>query len=334
MLVAGMSACSTHPGLRGTAGDGPVVYEFAAPPDPQPSDNWVMPPLEAERIMRSCELRAQYQWPAGGGVTGARKVALYSPEAGKPFFAKWKAVPPRFESWNNSPRRELAAYEVQKLFLDPEDFIVPPSVIRCAPLDDYRAVIDATAKPSLPGAECVLGNLSLWLDNVRFPDKLYDEARFATDANYAMRMADFNLLTYLIDHKDGRRGNFIVSRNEADRRVFAIDNGISFDAWIWNYFVRNWNGIRVPALRKDSVDRLRHVDPAVIEGFAVLAELHMAPDGSIEHAEHSPPIHRKKGARVRDGVIQFGLTTDEVEDVFEKIAEILDGVDSGKIPVF
>jgi hypothetical protein len=284
--------------------------------------------------MRSCELRTQFQWDAGGGVTGARKIALRSPDLGRQFLAKWKEAPRRFESWNNSPRRELAAYEVQKLFLDPEDFVVPPSVMRCAPLDEYQAVIDPAAEPTVPGSRCVLGNLSLWMENVTVPKVLYDEKRFATDPNYAARMADFNLLTFLIDHNDGRRGNFLVSKDEADRRVFAIDNGISFDAWIWNYFVKNWNDLRVPALRKKSVDRLREVKPHQVEALAVLAELRLMPNGLLEPVEHGPPMSGKRGARFGRGVVQFGLMADEVDDVMEQIEEVLDAVDDGEMPVF
>lgn len=327
-------ACSTAASQRAGAPSGPVIYPLPAAPEPQPSDNWSLPPLEAEAVMRASEIRAQHQWKAGAGVTGALKVALYSPAVGKQFLAKWKTIPPHFESWNNSPRREMAAYEVQKLFLDPEDFVVPPTVMRCASLDHYRLVVDRKAKPSLPGGSCVLGSLSLWMENVTVPDVLYDEDRFASDPNYALRMADFNLLTFLIDHKDGRRGNFLVSKDEQDRRVFAVDNGISFDAWIWNYFVRNWNDLRVPALRKKSVDRLREVKREQIKALATLAELRQTSDGSLESIEPGPPLDKKKGARVRDGVVQFGLVPDELDDIEEQIEEVIEGVDSGKIPVF
>jgi hypothetical protein len=172
------------------------------------------------------------------------------------------------------------------------------------------------------------------MENVTVPDVLYDEERFATDPNYAARMADFNLLTFLIDHKDARRGNILVSKDEADRRVFAIDNGISFDAWVWNYFVRNWNDIRVPALRKKSVDRLRDVKPEEIRALAVLAELRLMPNRILEPVSHSAPMSETEGAR-RDGdVIQFGLMADEVDDVMEQIEEVIEAVDDGEIPVF
>ena len=284
--------------------------------------------------MGSDALRIESHEGAGGGVTGALKLKVRSPDLGKEFLVKWKEAPRRLESWNNSPRRELASYETQKLFLDPDDFVVPPSVMRCIPLEDYRAAIDASHSPTLAGSNCVLGNVSLWLQNVTVPDTLYDKTRFATDPNYAARMADFNLFAYIIDHKDGRRGNFLVSKDDADRRVFAVDNGITFDALIWNYFVRNWNDIRVPALRKKSVDRLRNVRRDQVEPLAVVAELHLDEHGVFEPVEHGPPLTMKEGARRREGVVQLGLMDDEVEDILEHIQEIIEAVDEGKIPVF
>jgi hypothetical protein len=337
LLASGCVAKSNAPALPASVERAEAVAFELAPapmPDPVPGEHWRLPPLQAEDIMRSCEIRAQHKWPAGGGVTGALKVALYSPEAGKQFLAKWKRVPRGLDSWNNSPRRELAAYEVQKLFLEPADYVVPPTVMRCAPLDDFRAVIDRNAGPTVPGATCVLGNLTLWIDNVTLPDVLYDPERFRTDPNYAARMADFNLLTYLIDHKDGRRGNFLVSKNERDRRVFAVDNGISFDAWIWNYFVPNWNDIRVPALRKESVDRLRKVTDERLERLAVLAELRLSKDGVLESVPPGPPKNGRSGVYSKGGLLQLGLKRDEVEDVREHIDEILHDVDTGRLPVF
>jgi hypothetical protein len=326
-------ACATAT-PREQATTGPRAYPLPGPVSPHPSENWSVPATQAEAIMRSGKLEIHSDTAAGGGVTGAHKLTIGAPELGKELVAKWKEVPHGLESWNNSPRRELAAYAVQKLFLDPDDFVVPPSVLRCIPLDDYRATIDPKHSATLPGTTCVLGNLSLWMENVTVPDVLYDKARFNADPNYAARMADFNLLTYLIDHKDGRRGNFLVSKDEGDRRVFAIDNGISFDAWIFNYFVRNWNGLRVPALRKKSVDRLRAVRPEQVESLAVIAELHRDESGVLQSTEPGPALSKTKGARRHDGVVQFGLMADEVDDVFEQIHEVVEAVDSGKVPVF
>ena len=52
---------------------------------------------------------------AGGGVMGAKKVNLVFRDDGFSIDAKWKAAPAGGEGWNNSPRREVGAYSVQKL---------------------------------------------------------------------------------------------------------------------------------------------------------------------------------------------------------------------------
>jgi len=63
---------------------------------------------------------------------GAKKLRLRFDD-GVEINVKWKRAPAEAEGWNNSPRREIAACEVQKLFLEPDDYVVPVSVPRCIP---------------------------------------------------------------------------------------------------------------------------------------------------------------------------------------------------------
>lgn len=312
---------------------GPRPYALPSAPNPGPSDAWPMPPERAEYLFTVGELRVLSREGAGGGVTGASRVMLHVPEDDLEFKAKWKEVPFFLDSWNNSPRRELAAYAIQKLFLDPQDYIVPTTTLRCLALDKYREHFPG-AKPTFKGSQCVLGAFALWLDNVTIEEELLDPERFAQDPNYAYHLSNFNILTFLIDHKDGRSNNFLVSTNDADRRVFAIDNGISFDAWIWNWFVPNWNSIRVPALNRRAIDRLRQVTREDIDRLAVNAELHVDADGIYRPVEHGAALEPDKGVSTAPGVVQFGLATDEVDDVREKIEELLEMVDEGEVPIF
>lgn len=329
-LFLAFSACSSTAEHHES---GPRVYPLPAAPHPGPSDAWPMPPEKAEILFTTGEIRMRERKGAGGGVTGASRVTLYSPADDLTFKAKWKPVPYFLESWNNSPRRELAAYAVQKLFLEPRDYVVPTTAIRCFPVDQYREFFPGAA-PNLDNSTCVLGVFALWLDNVTIETTLLEPERFAKDPNYAYHMSNFNILTYLIDHKDGRSNNFLVSTNQADRRVFAIDNGISFDAWIWNWFVPNWNSIKVPALNRAAVDRLRQVTPAEIDALAVVAELHLGDDGIYRVVAAGPNLDPDEGVRTAPGIVQFGLEEDEVDDVHEQIEEILEMVDSGEVPVF
>ena len=86
-----------------------------------------------------------------------------------------------------------------------------------------------------------------------------------------------------------------MADDESNRRCFAIDNGISFGGWIWNFFSSNWNIIRVPAIRRTVVDRLRRVERSQIEALGWLAELR-ADAGSMRLVEATSPIDPARGA--------------------------------------
>jgi hypothetical protein len=47
--------------------------------------------------------------------------------------AKWATAPANASEFNNEPRFEIAAYEMQKLFLDEPELAVPPTVMRRSP---------------------------------------------------------------------------------------------------------------------------------------------------------------------------------------------------------
>ena len=76
------------------------------------------------------------------GRQGARMLTLALPaESGKLVFrAKWRAHSTL--SSLNDPRRELGAYAVQRLFLEPHEYVVPPSVGHCFDLAEYRKRVD------------------------------------------------------------------------------------------------------------------------------------------------------------------------------------------------
>jgi hypothetical protein len=172
------------------------------------------------------------------------------------------------------------------------------------------------------------------LNDVTVPPQIYDRDRFASDPNYAYRMANLNLLTFLIDHRDGRAGNFLVSKNEADRRIFAVDNGISFGSRIYNYFVPNWNGIEVPAVRRAAVDRLRRVTFDEVHHLEIGIELRIGDDGLLRPVEPGPNLDPNNGVRQRPGVVQLGLDSDEIEEVAGKVADLLDDIDEGDFGQF
>jgi hypothetical protein len=179
----------------------------------------------------------------------------------------------------------------------------------------------------------VLGTIAAWLADVRYPEELWDEDRFRRDATYARHRADLNLLLYLVDHRDGRRNNFVVPEPD-DGRIFAVDNGISFGGWVWNYFAANWNRIRVPALRRDAVDRLRRIGAGDVSALRVLAELRADARGVLEPVPAGTPWDAGCGARLRPGQVQMGLTADETAGLATRVQRVLARVDAGEIPLF
>ncbi len=311
---------------------GSSLPALAGPVDP--ARHWPWPPAELERRLAEDRLEILESFDGVGGVMGVKKLKLRVGDAGDLLFVKWKKAPNGdADGWNNTPRKEIAAYEIQKWFLDPENYVVPTIVARCIRLDVYTA-LDPRTRANLAGARCVMGALVVWIDHVTVPDTLYDPERFANDPLYARHLADFNVFAYLIKHEDGRKGNFLVSKFEQDRRIFSIDNGVAFDARVKNWFVPNWHKIRVPRLRKETVARLRAVGPEQLAALGVVAELRADAEGVMRPVPHAANARPNKGSRARPGWLQLGLDDDEIEHVAKRLAQLLAKTDTGEIATY
>ena len=265
-------------------------------------------------------------------MAGAKKLHLVFND-GFETDAKWKQTKNTGDSWNNSPRREIGAYEVQKFFLQPDEFIVPPSAPRCIPLEVYRAV-DPAPQPNLPGVRCVFGLLSGWLSNVEQPARAFDRTRFASDPLYRDRFAALNLLHYLIDHRDARANNFLMSRNPADPRIYSIDNGIAFGGVLYNFFIPHYNRVVVSGLPKATVERLRAVGPRDLERLGVLGELRADESGVLRPVEPRANLDPERGARLSSGLMQFGLSANEIAAIRKRLDDVLARIDRGELAVF
>ncbi len=295
--------------------------------------------LEELKELDRAPVEVRSQEGAGGGVTGARKVevGIYLPTYHRDLKLKIKPVPTRLDGWNNSPRKELATFEVQQLFLDPVDYVVPTTAIRCLEMDHVSQTYGDQRAATVEGTNCVLAMIAMWLQDVTLPDPLYDEERFLSDPRYAYNLANFNILTYLADHRDNRTGNFLVSKDEEDRRAYAIDNGITFGDWLFNWFfpwTYAWRQIQVPALPRTSVERLRALNREDLDELAVVSQLEMDADGFLRVAAPTEPFDADEGARRSGTTVQFGLTRDEIDDVWERIQDLLEDVDEGKLTLF
>lgn len=317
--------CASPPTLN-FGGKSPTTFDG-------PASNWPLQPLHAEKLMHEAPMAIVSEEYAGAGITGALRVKARYPGEDELITLKWKTMPIKLDGINNSPRREIASYQLQFIFLEPDDFLVPPSVARCLIPETFADPAPHLSKV-FPNTSCELGILSLWLNEVTIPRPLYDEARFLSDLTYARYLANFNLLTYLIRHRDGRDGNFLVAKDPSRPITFAIDNGMTFGGFFYNWFVDNWDDIKVPALPRESIDRLRQISKRDIKKLGVVAELHLDSDGVYRSVDPGENLGRKEGVRRRPGIIQFGLTKDEIEDVVERIEDLLEDVDDGKITLF
>jgi hypothetical protein len=141
-------------------------------------------------------------------------------------------------------------------------------------------------------------------------------------------------LTYLIDHRDVRDSNFLISKGEGRRQVFSVDNGIAFEPFLYKFWADNWNVIRVAALRRESIDRLRRLSREDLDVLGVVAELRKDDRGVLRRVPPGDNLDPAEGVRVEGGSLQFGLTRHEIIRVWERIQDLIAEVDDGTMPVF
>jgi hypothetical protein len=249
-----------------------------------------------------------------------------------PYRVKLRRAEPGAEDFNNRPRYDLAAYELQKLFLAPPEYVVPPTALRFVPLAELRPYA-AEAKPTFRGSDEVLVVLQYWLQEVKVIADVYDPARFAADATYARHIGQLNVLTWLIQHGDSNVGNFLISRADEGARVFSIDNGVAF---AFNESDRGqlWKSLRVDRLPADAVERLRGItEDELHRRLGVLAEWRLQ-DGHWVAATPGENLGPARGVRASKEAVQLGLTKSETGVVWRQLQRLLKDVDSGKISTF
>jgi hypothetical protein len=335
VFIVSLAGCAG----RGKVKDRQLQFKEATSPSVKGQfPNWQFPPHELETTIYKRgvegELHAEEVERTAHGTTGALVLIVRDEVSGKDIKWKFKKnVPGWVDSFNTSPRKELAAYEVQKLFLDPEDYVVPTCLAFCISRDRYEKR-GGYAAATLKGTDCILGLASIWMENVTIPDTLYDESRFLRDPTYAYFMSNFNLLTYLIQHRDGRVGQFLVAKNDKRRQVFSIDNGISFGFWPYNFFILQWETINVPALRQDSIERLRTIQRQDLDFLAVIVQFELDQNGILKPKPVGVNLDPKEGAKYKDGTLQYGLSISEIDALWDRIQNIIAEVDAGNIQVF
>lgn len=262
-------------------------------------------------------------------------------EDGTVLFTKW-ALAPRGggcavtspcsdDEFNNSPRYEVAAYVVQKLFLDEPEYVVPPTVPRVVPLEWYRTV-DDRMDATFGDIESVLVVLQAMLNRVSTED-VFDLDRFDADSAYARNWANLNLFTHLIWHSDSNEGNLLISQSTRNPRIFSVDNGVAFGSEVSNRGTR-WRSLQVDRFPAATVERLRAItEEQIHDVLGVLAQWEIV-DGEMVPAAPTENLWEERGVREEDGVIQIGLTYDEIDEIWDRVEAFLGRVDSGRFSTF
>ena len=301
---------------------------------PRPEgDARCLPVARAEKLLEDGELRVVNVAGAGSSTAGALTMWLEFPSAGLTLKAKWKESAHGGSALNNEPRKELAAYALQKLFLEPEEYVVPPTQARCIPLDYYQVQV-RPARPTFSNTGCVLGVLAYWIDGLRELHG-FDAARFADDVKYREAIANLNLLTYLLDHRDTRAANFLISKDKDEPRVFSIDNGLALSG-LYNpraAFMHEWEHIIVPKVPHAKIERLRRLTRADLDRLGTVAEFAVH-GGQLDAIATTAAFDGDHGVREKDGVIQLGLTRAEIDGIASRLKALIERVDAGKLEAY
>jgi hypothetical protein len=309
----------------------PLLLGLAAAAAAQDS-NITQPIADLERLLAAEPLvitQAEISRPKAKGDITLRADVSFG--GAPPLRVKLRKAEPGANSFNNVPRYDLAAYELQKLFLDPAEYVVPPTALRMVPLADFARYSPGVER-TFSSADQVLAVVQYWLSDITVIADVYDPARFDADPVYARHIGQLNVLTYLIEHGDANVGNFLIGKAATGARVFSIDHGVAF-ASEESDRSKVWKDMRVKRLPADTVDRLRKITPQLLqERLGVLAQW------QLQGAQFAPVAPEKslslnRGVRREGDNLQMGLTKSEISAVYRLLTRLLERIDAGEITV-
>lgn len=304
---------------------------------------------EAERMLESEHLVIRAAEQTTGGNQGVVALALED-DRGERLKAKWRSA--ASESLFNTPAKELAAYHVQRLLLEPADYVVPPVAGHCFELDHYRDAVLESATP-LVGTRCVLGFLTYWLTSaITMPDarraglwpmppdgpgdddpQLFDPRRFAEDAVYRRNVAILNLVTHLVNNRDAHAGQFALYT--APWHAFLVDNSLAFRA-IPNprtMFIQDLSHIVVPSIPGDVAARLVALERDELDALRVIEEYELR-DGLLRRVEPGAPFGGDAFVRRSAERLQIGLPAIDVDELWTRIEALRRELDAGRLTTF
>ena len=245
---------------------------------------------------------------------------------------KWAVAPAGGEAFNNQPRYEAAAYELQKLFLDERDYVVPPTALRMVPQSVFAASSGLKGEPTFDDSPAVLVALQYWTMGVT-PEGVYDTKRAGRDSVYARHLGDLNILTYLIRHRDANKGNMLLSADSANPRLFAVDNGVAFASPPSNRGT-DWEKMRVDRVSAATAARLRSINETILAtALGVVAQFERRGDDYVA-TPAGPNLDPDKGIRRKGSTLQLGLTSYEIEGVRDRLKDLVKDIDRGRIKTF
>lgn len=246
---------------------------------------------------------------------------------------KWAPAPPGGEAFNNQPRYEMAAYALQKLFLDERDYVVPPTVLRMvSPTALTGQGGGEPSKSTFSGIPATLVVLQYWSSDVT-PEQVFDPKRADRDSVYARHLGDLNILTYLIRHRDANKGNVLMSVDSANPRLFSVDNGVSFASPPSDRGA-DWQFMRVERVSAGTAARLRAItDEQLTQSLAVLAQFQPQGDAYVPVAS-GPNMGSDRGVRQKGKTVQLGLTKYEIDGVRSRLRSLVKDIERGKLGTF
>jgi hypothetical protein len=300
---------------------------------PAQDANITLPVPEIERMMAAPDLTivsAEISRPkAKGDITLKADVSF---EGKPPVRFKLRKAEPGADTFNNVPRYDMAAYELQKLFLDPNEYVVPPTALRFVSLAEFSKYSPGVVR-TFPGAEQVLAVVQYWLQEVKVIADVYNAETFATDPVYARHIGQLNIFTDLIDHSDSNAGNFLISRTTPGARVFSIDNGVAF-ASEESDRGKLWKDLRVDRLPADTVERLRKITPEVLQQALGVVGQWQLQDGKYVPVPKGENLSPNQGVRREGDVLQMGLKKSEVSRIARALKNLLEKIDDGNVKTF
>jgi hypothetical protein len=295
--------------------------------------NITLPVADLEHMLQSEPMqivKAEISRPkAKGDITLKADVAFADRP---PIRVKVRKAERGAQTFNNVPRYDLAAYELQKLLMDAEEYVVPPTSLRMVPLAQMQTY-SSDVRATFPDSDDVLCVVQYWLQDVTAPQDVLFPARFESDALYARHIGQLNVLTYLISHRDSNLGNFLISAVPEGARVFSIDHGVAFASEPSDRG-ELWRSMRVQRLPAETVARLRKLTEADLDSrLSVLVEWKLE-NGHYVAVSPGGNLAPRHGVRRKESVVQMGLSSSEIGAVWSRAQKLLRMIDDGDIETY